>query len=89
MTVRSKFKKKSYLHLEISITPKVHAVFHHIKDFCSKTAKGLGVYSEQAMETVHFDFLQTWANYKVKNITNENYDSRLLRAVCDYNSNHL
>ena len=48
--------KKSFMDLEVSVTPKIHAVFYHVSEFCSKHLKGLGFYSEQAMESVHFDF---------------------------------
>lgn len=51
--------KRSYLDLGISVTPKVHAVYHHIKDFCSKNQHGLGFYSEQTIESVHHDFSTT------------------------------
>lgn len=79
--------KKSYVDLKIPITPKVHAVFFHVKDFCKKYNCGLGFYCEQAVESVHFDFQSTWSKYKVpKNHTE--YDSRLLKATCEYNSYH-
>lgn len=80
--------KKSYLSLQISVTPKVHAVFYHIEDYCSEHKKGLGVDSEQAMESVHHDFKTTWKHYLV-DVKNENYDHNLLRAVCAYNGKHI
>ena len=49
----------SYLQLGISVTPKAHSVFFHIKYFCNKHKKGLGYFSEQAMEAVHSDFKNT------------------------------
>ena len=80
--------KKSYLALEISVTPKVHAVFFHIEDFCDRTQKGLGFFSEQAMESVHYDFNQVWLKYKVAR-EHPDYANRLRRAVCEYNSIHI
>lgn len=80
--------KRSYLDLKISITPKVHVVFHHIEDFCSRQKDGLGFFSEQAMESVHFDFLTRWKNYKVS-LNHLDYGQHLLKAVCSYNSHHL
>jgi hypothetical protein len=77
--------KQSYLSLNISVTPKVHAVFFHIAEFCNKTQQGLGFFSEQAMESVHFDFNSVWKKYKVSR-DHSDYSSRLLRAVCEYNS---
>ena len=80
--------KTYYLDLNISVTPKVHAVFYHIIDYCSEHKRGLGFYSEQAMESVHFDFLSTWSRYKVSP-NHAEYDKQLLKAVCAYNSNHV
>ena len=49
-----------YLKLEISVTPKVHAVFHLIEELCSLTRMGLGPWSEQASESVHQEFTKCW-----------------------------
>lgn len=80
--------KEAYLALNISVTPKVHAVFFHVEKFCNEHQKGLGFYSEQAMEAVHYDFSKTWAKYKVSR-NNTNYGNKLLRAVCEYNALHV
>ena len=48
--------KVAYLATELSITTKVHIVFSHIKQFIYRFGVGLGVYSEQAFESVHHDF---------------------------------
>lgn len=80
--------KEAYLALNISVTPKVHAVFFHVKEFCTAHKKGLGFCSEQAMEAVHYDFTATWAKYKVSQ-NNPDYGNQLLRAVCEYNSQHV
>lgn len=76
-----------YLKLGISVTPKVHAVFFHITEFCRMTS--LGPRSEQAGESVHHDFKQIWKNYRVNDIENEIYGENLLKAVAAYNSRHL
>ena len=70
------------------ITPKVHAVMYHIRQFCEKHNTGLGIWSEQSTESLHSDFEKTWIRYKVSSL-NPNYDSQLLKAVCDYNSKHI
>lgn len=80
--------KNSYLSLDINVTPKVHAVFFHVVDFCSQNNIGLGFHSEQAFETVHYDFKQTWSRYKVSQEKNT-YEKYLLKAICDYNSKHI
>ena len=52
--------RSRYLDLEINVTPKVHAVFFHITEFCEKHGVGLGIYSEQASESVHAHFKKIW-----------------------------
>ena len=78
-----------YLKLGISVTPKVHAVFFHVAEFCLMTGQGLGPWSEQTGESVHHDFNQTWKNYKVNDVEREIYGENLLKAVAAYNSRHL
>lgn len=81
--------KQKYLDLGISVTPKVHAVFHHILEFCQVHGKGLGPWSEQASESVHYDFQETWTCFKVRSLDHPDYGNRLVKAVCTYNSRHL
>lgn len=80
--------RKSYSDLEISITPKVHAVFFHVEDFCVKNKQALGFFSEQAMESVHFDFNSVWSKYMV-HVQNPQYMNSLLNAVCEFNGLHI
>ena len=80
--------KQLYLDLEIGVTPKVHTVFFHVPTFCENRGVGLGRHSEQASESVHSDFGHIWKKYKV-NDNHPDYGSRLLRAVVEYNSNHV
>ena len=80
--------KKTFELLGINITPKIHAIFFHIKDFCDRHGKGLGCWSEQAFESVHSDFRHSWMKYKVPE-QHEKFSEQLLRAVMEYNSRHL
>ena len=80
--------RTSYLSLGISVTPKVHAIINHVEEFCTKQEKGLGIYSKQAMESVHHDFDETWQSYKVSEIHSD-YKNRLLNSIIAYNSNHI
>ena len=48
-----------YLKLKITVTPKVHAVFFHVSEFCDITGRGLGPWNEQAGESVHCDLKKT------------------------------
>ena len=85
--------RQIYLKLNITITPKVHIVLDHLYPFLKdvNTTKpkdkwsGLAMYSEQAFESVHAHFKKRWEHYKV-NLDSEEYDQKLLRAVCCYNS---
>ena len=55
-----------YNSLQICITPKVHAVVFHIKEFCSLPGRGLALYSEQTGESLHHDFDKTWKKFEVR-----------------------
>lgn len=93
-TLDEKFKmkiaafKESFLALDIRVTPKVHAVFFHVSEFCEPKLKGLGFFSEQATEAVHFDFNRVWSKYKVPS-GNSEYLNKLLHAICEYNGLHV
>lgn len=80
--------RRSYLALLKAVTPKMHAIFFHVEEFCGSTGNALGFYSEQAVESVHHDFNETWKKYKVLN-SHPDYNKILFRAVCEYNSHHL
>lgn len=55
-------------------------VFYHIENFCENSKRGLGFYSEQAMESVHSDFKTTWNKYKVSE-SHSDYNSRFLNII--------
>lgn len=80
--------KLSFNKLGIKPTPKIHTVFFHVKEFCQRTNKGLGFYSEQASESVHSDFTIVWNRFKVHE-NNHNFSKKLLEAVTFYNSSHI
>ena len=68
-TLKESFKteiqkfKTSFLFLPMSVTPKVHAVFYH-EEFVLKHQSSLGIFSEQATETLHSKFNAHWERYK-------------------------
>ena len=72
----------------VNITPKVHAIFHHVSEFCVRNSVGLGRHSEQASESAHSSFNKTFIKYKV-GFQNPNYAMQLLKAVKEYNSIHI
>ena len=81
--------QNDFLDLGINISPKIHAIFFHVPEFCQMVGKGLGSYSEQASESVHHDFQKIWENYKIQDQDHPRYGEQLLKAVTTYNSRHL
>ena len=88
-----KLYKEAYKTLGIKVSPKVHALVIHVPEFLdsmqeSYPDKGLGFWSEQASETVHYDFKQFYEQgYKIPSCHNL-YSAKLLRSVIVYNSRH-
>ena len=80
--------KDVYVNLGISITPKVHILVHHVSDFINKHNRSLGWYSEQAIETIHYDFLRNcWEKQGFKRrLGHSDYATNLTRAVIVYSS---
>ena len=57
--------KASFLALPMcSVTPKVHAVFFHIKQFVEMKRAPLGIFGEQATEAIYHQFSAHWQRYK-------------------------
>lgn len=81
--------KVAFLDLDIKVTPKIHAVFYHVPEFCRLTGRGLGPWSEQASEAAHHDFLATWSRFKVRSLEHPEFQNRLFRAVSAYNIYHV
>ena len=77
------------MQLEISVTPKVHAVMFHIEEFCDMTGKGLGPLSEQTSESLHHEFTESWKKLKTKDRDHHLYGDKLLQAVQFFNSLNL
>ena len=78
--------QRNYLKLEISVTPKVHAVFFHVQEFCELTKMGLGPWSEQTSESHHHKFTKCWEKYITKDTEHPQYGKHLLQAVQLFNS---
>ena len=77
----------AYVKLGIDVTPKVHAVLVHVPQFLDQNpGHGLGLWSEQASESVHYDFGDLWVNSSYKrSLTHKDYAEQLLKGVVTYN----
>lgn len=75
---------------DVSETLKIHVSLKHIKD-CVQflNNNGLGLWSEQAGESIHRDFLTFWNRYKIKNLEDSSYGLRLKKAVVAFSSFHI
>jgi hypothetical protein len=80
--------QECYLTLPVTVTPKAHAVFHHVSEFVKLHNSGLGQFSEQSTEALHSVFSSHWARYK-RSLDNPNYGKQLFNCVLDYNCKHL
>lgn len=85
--------KDRYLSTKLKVSPKAHALFVHVSEFLDLMHKdypkrGLGFWSEQASESVHYDFKDFWEKgYKLSPI-HKNYARNLLDCLTVYNSRH-
>ena len=79
-----------YRSLGCTVPPKVHIVEVHVAQFLKMRGEkyGLGMLSEQAMESCHHDFKIEWENRKV-GLSHSELGDRLLDTVVRYNSKHL
>ena len=73
---------------KISYTEKVHVLIFHVPQFCKKYPTGLGVFSEQAGESLHGRFRKHRENYDnaPKHMVGEDPD---LWATADFNAKQL
>ena len=75
---------------EVSETLKSHVALNHIKHslhFLDK--RGFGIWSEQAGESIHKEFLKFWARYKINLLSDPSYSKRLKKAVVEFSSQHI
>ncbi len=48
---RTNFQTLCEFDKNLHVTPKVHVILHHVKEFCDKNNCGLGLFSEQARQS--------------------------------------
>lgn len=74
----------------VSKTLKIHVLLDHLKDgLLYLSNDGLGVWSEQAGESVHREFSMYWERFKINAINDPSFVERLFKAVVTFSSQHL
>ena len=82
--------KKIIEGIDVSLSLKLHVLFCHLeKSLDYLKGYGLGVWSEQAGESIHREFFKFWNYYKINCMENVSYSTNLLRAVIAFSSRHL
>lgn len=82
--------KRCYRATGLTYTLKVHVLLDHLEhglQFLNGDA--LGIWSEQAGESVHREFLKYWSKYQVNSLESKNYVNQLKKAVVEFSSRHL
>ena len=76
----------------MTITPKIHIVEHHLVDFFNEIGDiehGLGWYSEQGFEAMHYDMMQEWKRVQICDPNHPEFGKRLLDFVIAYVARHI
>lgn len=83
--------KKSLSVTDVTETLKVHVCLKHLEQSLEflEREEGFGVWSEQAGESIHREFLKFWNRRKLNNIMDPNYPVKLKDAVVDFSSKHI
>ena len=82
--------RKCFRATGVSETLKIHVVLYHIDDalpFLNNS--GCGLWSEQAGESIHREFIKYWNKYKINLIEDVTYGTRLKRTVVEFLSSHM
>ena len=85
--------KEAYVKHGLRVSPKVHALIKHTWKFLSLMSssnpnKGLGFWTEQASESVHYDFKQFWESGLKVSSSLKDYPQILFKAMVTYNFRH-
>ena len=78
--------QSDYLNCNISITTKAHIIFAHLRPFILENDCGLGVFSEQAFESIHAEFWKMWARYIIKDKSHPMFMMNLLKSALAFNA---
>ena len=73
----------------LSTTPKSRIVFEHLVPFCRQYGRGLGLYSEQTFEAIHYHFDELWKRYVVTDQDSTAYIPWLKMSLVNFNDRNL
>lgn len=78
---------------KMTITPKIHIIEHHLVDFFNEVGgteqHGLGWYSEQGFEAMHYDMMQEWKRVQICDPGHPDFGKKLLDFIVAYNARHI
>ena len=79
---------KALLATRVSETLKIHVLLQHLYQCLEQIdlKQGLGLWSEQASESAHREFLKFWERRKVNLITHISYPQKLKEATLEFSS---
>lgn len=70
-------------HHNIKMTPSMHTLKYHVPEFIHTKQMALGIFSEQAGESIHHEWKIFFEKYE--QASNDNFQHTLLRAVSKFN----
>lgn len=77
--------KRVYPSTGLSFTLKVYVLFEHLEHGLHfLNGQSLVLWSEQAGESVHREFLKYWEKYQINNLASPNYCNQLKKAVVEF-----
>jgi len=74
---------------ELPLTSKIHMIITHLRPFCEAMGCGLGIYSEQAAESLHFDYDRNLEFCTVNDITDPAWGVKQKQFLVRYNAKNL
>lgn len=82
---------KAFDATDVSESLKMHIILNHLLQCleCLDEKEGFGLWSEQAGESIHHEFLIYWNRYKINSMEDPSYVFQLQMAVVEFSSRHL
>lgn len=90
LTCNIKELNRTFDATDVSESLKIHVLLNHVeKSVEYLDYSGLGLWSEQAGESLHREFIKFWNRYKINLMDDPSYAVRLRNAVIDFSSKHI